>query len=1170
MANLQQSGNTAQKQAKLADFNTNSGSPGGSHHHNRRAHTGFVTDAPDVPLLNSTKVAFQTSALQKKNTSLMPEPENKPIGYPKKKKLNFPTDSVSYVINKISEQGQHTETSISEDESTVPSRPKPMTSSGIPDMNSNPKPGYSGMNRVSPQVHSLAQVRKVKKPKKTPAAPPGFEATKATAAAIATAATVKSAQNTLQAPDTMSELTASRRQNTPTTPPSENLGKQPNQYDSTQHDIKIDAQNRLLTRIYSWDVKKETGYDDHLYTVGPYKFFSTDHEGQLQAEQEATTAQPQHTTATAQEAAQNRTAWHPPRILDTGSLSTEDFSRIQAEAKKSLSNTALCTDSQPYDMQPPALGSKARPIHSPILMGRLQQPPVASMTSQLAELRCIQQDNNHNQVEVPADNVQQVQPEVIISQPDIFFLDQMSDPAPIMKDIYNNVISPNHMANFKAKRLSALQLKTAKAMLNKELQELEYKTYEEMLYDPRTKITPYADHYDEKDLFAPLFFASAIVSSPGCFELFICKACQYEADKRKGFKLHHRSQRHLSSLEEWLNSQKSNQGTQSQTQKISNEAIVKAANAIIHQKQMNNIAKGKKLETEMQNHPRQIGSEDYHAYSKACQTIKECFTLHFDEFKEKIIKLITYLYLDRREQNWELRFNDDFYSKTAPRHWIPEMYDKIKNTMKSRESIRQQIKQNDFSFTTKTWVQRDEIKTISGMATLLFPLLLECKFIPDSYITLLAVLMCPTNFPVLQATSTCLNNGCVIDLLVNTGVAILGPKNLVTTSYLLEAETPPHLPNATWSTDLEAQQKVINDDQTFTSTQSQETFLSSVGQHIDDELLLNQARIQDDINLTNAKGTEECITLDEADWLLDHTIFPNANSSTSSGRSMGQTIHNDIIKDTIPTTDVNANQEIEVVHDFPLKSTIYVPNLPHETTENSLRILLASFGEINSVLIDTTTQPSLTNAIVTFEDHASAKHAMLCINKEFYKHQILKVVMNKRKSFLAYKSQLSMTPILELTKVINRILESYTELPETGVSTPESLPELIDPKTKICHSCLGPAHKQQNCPINKQEQISRSPSQVTTDNMEPTVNKFLQETDQNSTSIHQGNGPTQPNPSSLALLLFQHWEQNLHLRRDIEITHNDSFVNETINLLAILAAGVSPNRSPKRKLGHKF
>ena len=93
MANLQQSGNTAQKQAELADFNTNSGSPGGSHHHNRRAHTGFVTDAPDVPLLNSTKVAFQNAALQKKNTSLMPEPENKPIGYPKKKKLNFPTDS---------------------------------------------------------------------------------------------------------------------------------------------------------------------------------------------------------------------------------------------------------------------------------------------------------------------------------------------------------------------------------------------------------------------------------------------------------------------------------------------------------------------------------------------------------------------------------------------------------------------------------------------------------------------------------------------------------------------------------------------------------------------------------------------------------------------------------------------------------------------------------------------------------------------------------------------------------------------------------------------------------------------------------------------------------------------------------------------------------------------
>ena len=120
-------------------------------------------------------------------------------------------------------------------------------------------------------------------------------------------------------------------------------------------------------------------------------------------------------------------------------------------------------------------------------------------------------------------NQDRIQPKNIISQPDVDHITLMD---PDDEDIEDQTKDQNHMTspidlNFKANRLTSLQLKTAKAMLDKEISELQHKTVAEMSLDHRTSTTPYADHYEEQDHISPLYFSSFIVTSPGCYKRYI-------------------------------------------------------------------------------------------------------------------------------------------------------------------------------------------------------------------------------------------------------------------------------------------------------------------------------------------------------------------------------------------------------------------------------------------------------------------------------------------------------------------------------------------------------------------------------------------------------------------------------------------------------------------------
>ena len=158
----------------------------------------------------------------------------------------------------------------------------------------------------------------------------------------------------------------------------------------------------------------------------------------------------------------------------------------------------------------------------------------------------------------------QIKPEAIISQPDIDYITMTTS-----DDEEDSLIAKKHPwkppsikdrkkllydEESKAYKLSSIQLKAAKAMLDREVAELEYKSVTQMLKNPQTTTTAYTDIFVEKDYEIPLYLSSFVIDSPGCNDKFKCNACNTEYKKRQSFRVHHRCKLHINNFEQWIKS----------------------------------------------------------------------------------------------------------------------------------------------------------------------------------------------------------------------------------------------------------------------------------------------------------------------------------------------------------------------------------------------------------------------------------------------------------------------------------------------------------------------------------------------------------------------------------------------------------------------------------------
>ena len=349
------------------------------------------------------------------------------------------------------------------------------------------------------------------------------------------------------------------------------------------------------------------------------------------------------------------------------------------------------------------------------------------------------------------------------------------------------------------------------------------KNLKDMMMNAHTKITPYVNHYSETENFAPLFLASQVVKTPGRYGYvyFACKACKKEMVKRENFISHHQTLGHLQNMKKWIkkiihNNYKDQ--IQHKTKKVSIELIREAQEAIAEHLQKRNQLRTKiqiknnqqpkgtypsqeKEITEViqdvhQNctripkTPKQTYDADFATYSKARQAIiQECPT-KLTAFKSKILKLLSNMYADRQKNNLRLQFSIMFYGARKPhKHWIIEIFETIKRRPNAWKFVKDNVNQNNPSFAWKNEAQKQELKRISGMARTLFHILLDCHFIPTSYLILLAIFMSTEDNTKYEGTSVCLNNGMMIDLTLQDGAIIFQKLKQKTGVIRLEEET---------------------------------------------------------------------------------------------------------------------------------------------------------------------------------------------------------------------------------------------------------------------------------------------------------------------------------------------------------------------------------------------
>ena len=356
-----------------------------------------------------------------------------------------------------------------------------------------------------------------------------------------------------------------------------------------------------------------------------------------------------------------------------------------------------------------------------------------------------------------------IQPENIVSQPDIDYITMITSDDDILKIDDEQIISPSstdrkqllYDNEFKAYRLSSLQLKTAKAMLDQEVVELEHKSVQEMLLNPDATTTSYADHYEERDFLSSLYLSSFIISSPGCNDKYKCKACNKEYTNRQSFRVHHRSKLHLKNFDDWIKAKEQENLVEplNKKQKLSNDAIIQAKKTIANHRQIHGMAQvkffmaskqfqNKEKPIEVIDLPKQISDQEFCDFTKASQALKNKCPAHLPDFKRNIVNVLSIIYFDRNYCTLDVHFDERFYNTNGhQRHWVPVMFEGLKRRPYSREFMQQHMDLGDLSFVHETQAQLEETKEINGMARLLFPIFLECQFIPVSYVILLAVLM---------------------------------------------------------------------------------------------------------------------------------------------------------------------------------------------------------------------------------------------------------------------------------------------------------------------------------------------------------------------------------------------------------------------------------------------
>ena len=297
----------------------------------------------------------------------------------------------------------------------------------------------------------------------------------------------------------------------------------------------------------------------------------------------------------------------------------------------------------------------------------------------------------------------------------------------------------------------------------------------------------------------------------------------------------------------------------------------------------------------------------------------------------------------------------------------------------------------------------------------------------------------------------------------------------------------------------------------------------------------------------------------------ESNIYATSNSLHSSNSSI-QTIPVDegqeIVGDNEEVMEVDKNteddqekmeQETEITLLPDLDTTIYVPDLPIDTTEADLLTSFKQFGPIQSINIHVLPESNAKNASITFTNYFKAKSAMSSMNGTLYKNKICKIFMSKRRSFPITQESYTNSPLEKLGKLVQNLPQST----KTDV--------IMQTETE-CDNQKGIIS---NVPISKKNYKRKFKAHIDLDQNLTKASKPNNELIRNNDNTKQGADlqseieeqnevSGQPDTQDIAQQLFQHWERHLNFHEDIHKTKNGAFIIKTINELANVAGKATP------------
>ena len=300
--------------------------------------------------------------------------------------------------------------------------------------------------------------------------------------------------------------------------------------------------------------------------------------------------------------------------------------------------------------------------------------------------------------------------------------------------------------------------------------------------------------------------------------------------------------------------------------------------------------------------------------------------------------------------------------------------------------------------------------------------------------------------------------------------------------------------------------------------------------------------------------------------IMEESNIHETSSSLCSSNASLQTLPNDeeqkIVVDNEEMMEVDKDredvqekmeQEVEITLLPDLDTTIYVPDLPIDTTEADLLTSFKRFGQIQSIDIQVPPESNSKNASITFTNYFKAKSAMTSMNGTIYKNKICKIFMSKRRSFPQTQNTYTNSPLEKLGQMvqgmpqpIERVITRHTE---TEADIQKNIANDMTRSKKNYKRKFG-AHIDLD---QKSTKASKPNNELMLDSEKTKQRAGLQYEVEVQHEISD-----QPDTQDIALQLFQHWERNLNFHEDIHKTKNNAFIIKTINELAKVAGKATP------------